>query len=86
MNKILYVGILAALFLGTMATTVQAASDKDQELIDAAGNGDLAKVKELINAGADMNLKATNGWTALRCARDNGHTEIVNLLKAAGAK
>ena len=64
-NKILSVGIAVMLFLGIMATTVQATSEKDQELIAAAGKGDIEEVKSLIKVGADVNAKKNNGYTAL---------------------
>ena len=37
-------------------------------------------VKELINAGADVNIEDERGWTALMYASDNGHIEIVKKL------
>lgn len=57
-----------------------------QDLIDAAQRGDISSVKSLLNKGADMNAKNKNGWTASMLASKNGHTEIVQLLKKAGAK
>ena len=61
------------LFLGTLTTTVQAISDKDQKLIDAAKNGDIAKVKGLIRDGADVNAKDEDGETALTRAAFEGY-------------
>jgi len=40
----------------------------------------------LLDAGADVNEKTDNGRSALLIAEEEGHTEIVELLKAAGAK
>lgn len=40
----------------------------------------------LLNKGADVNAKNNNGWTALMFAEFENHTEIVNILKQAGAK
>ena len=85
MNKKLCAGILAALLLGTLAN-VQATPEQDLQLIDAAKDGDLVKVKELIAAGADVNAKDDDGWTALMYAAEKGYTEIIEILKAAGAK
>lgn len=45
-----------------------------------------AIVKTLIDAGANVNAKDKNGRTTLMYARENGHTEIVELLKQAGAE
>jgi ankyrin repeat protein len=43
-------------------------------------------VKILIEAGADVNARDNEGRTALKIAADKGHTDLVQLLKAAGAK
>ena len=43
-------------------------------------------MKALLAAGADVNAKEKEGWTALMLAAEKGHTEIVQLLKQAGAK
>jgi ankyrin repeat protein len=40
----------------------------------------------LLRKGAKVSFKNKNGWTALKLARKEGHTEIVKLLKAHGAK
>ncbi len=39
----------------------------------------------LLKAGADVNIKAHNGLTALMIAARKGYYEIVKLLKDAGA-
>jgi ankyrin repeat protein len=51
-----------------------------------AGSGRLDIVNALIKAGADVNAKAENGETALMSAREYLKQDIVNVLKAAGAK
>lgn len=56
------------------------------ELHDSAKIGDAIKINNLLENGADVNAKAINGYTALMCAMAKGHTEVVNLLKQAGAK
>ena len=45
-----------------------------------------AVVKLLIEKGADINARDNSGRTALMIASKNGHTQIVELLKAHGAK
>lgn len=42
-------------------------------------------VRMLLQRGANVQLKAANGETALSLARKRGHTEIVDLLEQAGA-
>ncbi len=55
-------------------------------LMMAAGNNRSDLVSFLITRGADVNARAKDGKTALALAREEGHTEVVKLLKAAGAK
>jgi len=43
-------------------------------------------VELLLSKGADINAKDNNGKTVLQLAKDNGHTEIVELLRKHGAK
>jgi ankyrin repeat protein len=40
----------------------------------------------LIEAGADVNVKANEGYTAFMIASRLGNTEVVQMLKEAGAK
>ena len=42
-------------------------------------------VKLLLDAGADVSKKSNDGWMALMLAEEDGHTEVVELLKQAGA-
>jgi ankyrin repeat protein len=54
-------------------------------LLDAAGAGDLARVKSLIAAKADVNAKDEYGLTALILASMGGHLDVVRALLAAKA-
>ena len=45
----------------------------------------LAIVRMLIEAGADINKLTNNGWTPLRFAATSGHPEITKILIDAGA-
>ena len=58
------------------------------ELIDAAENGDIDFVRQLLDQGAefpDINIQNRFGSTALMEASSNGNIEIVRLLLANGA-
>jgi ankyrin repeat protein len=52
----------------------------------AAYHGYPEITKILIKAGADVNAKDQDGITALMGAAEQGHAEIVNLLKRFGAR
>jgi ankyrin repeat protein len=55
-------------------------------LILATEDGRADMVKLLIEKGADVNVKAGKKKTALAIATKKKYTEIVGLLRAAGAK
>jgi ankyrin repeat protein len=52
----------------------------------AAFRGEADKVQKLIALGADPSKAAASGWTPLKSAESEGHTAVVTLLKAAGAR
>ena len=52
----------------------------DLQLIDAVKTGQLAKVEEALNAGADVHEQDEQGWTPLNWAAGRGSLEIVSLL------
>ena len=55
-------------------------------LINAAMGGHAESVQVLLDSGTDVNAKNNDGTTALMFAEEEGHTEIVELLKKAGAR
>ncbi|HAZ43739.1 MAG TPA: hypothetical protein DDW76_10425 [Cyanobacteria bacterium UBA11369] len=61
----------------------EAVSDK---LLLAIARGSIEDVKKLINQGANVNERDNNGNSPLDIAKYKGHTEIVELLKQAGAR
>jgi len=55
-------------------------------LMSAAAGGHLDAIRALLRGGGDVNAKSRFDWTALKIAKELGHSEIVELLKAHGAK
>ena len=83
-------GMPMTLGAGQPAIQVSPATPSAQDLLnsklfDAASAGDLAKVKALIAARADVNAKNNVGDTALMMASGFGHLEVVQALLAAKA-
>lgn len=83
MPKIRAVELCLALLL--LLPWTASAQDPGDELRRAAGAGDVAKVKELLDKGTDVNAANSYGGTALAFACDRGHTEVVRLLLDRGA-
>jgi len=54
-------------------------SDATQALLEAARNGDLDRVRAMIDA--DPNRPDEDGNTALDLAREAGHAEVVGILE-----
>jgi len=57
----------------------------DSQLIDAVKTGQLVKVEEALNAGADIHQQDEQGWMPLNWAAGKGSVEIVSLLLNRGA-
>ena len=56
------------------------------EFVKCAGESDAVAVQLFLKAGMNPNAKDGNGTTALATATQAGHSDIVALLKEAGAK
>jgi len=71
----------------TPSSAVDAPSfnDLNQDLLNAAKNGDLQQLEFYIAAGADVNAKDYYNYTPLHWAAYNRSPECVRLLLAAGA-
>ena len=51
-------------------------------LMVAAGRGFFTIVEQLIGLGADVNLQASNDWTALDWAKNFERNDVIELLEA----
>jgi hypothetical protein len=57
----------------------------DSELLEAARKGDVRKVRELLDRGADVDARDKYGWTPLHLAAYRGYAEVARLLLDRGA-
>jgi ankyrin repeat protein len=57
----------------------------DSSQLALEGKYKIAVVKLLLNAGAEVNIAGTSGYTPLRLASGRGYREVVELLLSAGA-
>jgi len=56
-------------------------------LFDAASNGDVDRLKALVEAGAhDLNIADSDGWTALIMSASDGSVRCAKILVQAGAE
>ncbi|MBI4824375.1 MAG: ankyrin repeat domain-containing protein [Nitrospirae bacterium] len=78
--------LFLALLISVLFIPLSLYAGINDDLIIAAARGDIAKIKELLDKGADVNAKTNDGMTALMLAADKGHTEIVRLLENAMKK
>lgn len=68
------------------AALMQNAGANEYALREAVKNDDIFVVRQLILAGADVDAKDNDGKTALMRAEERNATDVMELLKAAGAK
>ena len=54
-------------------------------LVEAAGRGDLVRVRQLLDAGSPIEQRDSRGRTAVLAATDGAHLAVVQLLIARGA-
>src|SRR5207247_2062912 len=71
---------LAPWFVLVPPLTAAAADDPKDALWAAARKGDSQTVRQLLDAGVDVNAATPYGATALSFAADKGHVEVVKLL------
>ena len=82
---LLFNNLTLAAAIGGPGVAVVALRTIDQDLLDATRDGDGAAVVQALAAGADVNTRYNDGWTALMEAAWRGHTAIATQLLAAGA-
>ncbi len=79
-------GLWSAAFGGHTATVKllleRGAQNKESTLLSAAYMGHVDVVRLLLNNGTDVNVKNSQGKTALDLAREQGHTATANLLQS----
>ena len=73
------------MFVALLTLVPACRQDVNAELLEAAGNGQTERVRSLLDAGADVDTKNANGYTALKWAVVRGHTGTVQALLDAGA-
>jgi ankyrin repeat protein len=79
-------GVLAIAGWGERAERSSAGGPSPAEdLVEAAGAGDVATVRRLLAAGADVDAQDAGGRTAVTAAALGEHLEVARLLIAAGA-
>ncbi len=80
--------ILSILILGITLWATAGCEKKSPyvtiDLLEAAARGDLTGVKNLLDQGADINVKNKDGITALMLASADGYKDIVELLLTQG--
>ena len=55
-------------------------------LMIAAGRNDVTSTKLLLETGADFNIKATNGLSAIQYSTENGRNDVAAILIKAGVR
>ncbi|MFA5013391.1 MAG: ankyrin repeat domain-containing protein, partial [Candidatus Paceibacterota bacterium] len=78
--------IVKELIKAKAATGIKDYNEGNTALIYAATEGNAQIVKDLIKARADVNAKNYQGKTALSRAISNRNTEVIQILRNAGAK
>jgi uncharacterized protein len=76
---------LALLLATAFAPVAEVRAAESAPVADAARSGDVAKVRALLKAGADVNAAQGDGTTALHWAAMSGNTELASILLYAGA-
>ena len=73
------------LLLAIVCMPAKADSDADRALLKAAVRSSLAKIKEALAAGADINARKNHGVTSLMWVAFEGYSDVVRFLIEKGA-
>lgn len=81
-SRFMKVACLTVLIMGSalQAMDVPAGNDLNPQLIEAARNGEIEQVRQLLTENVDVNAKDAGGRTALFFAARNGSRDICELL------
>lgn len=71
---------LAVLLSAVAVVAADGGRDTDKAVWDAASDGDVARVKRLVEAGGNVNGEANSDCTPLHIASNNGHLGVVEVL------
>ena len=82
MTRVRLIGLAFAVLLAAAMST---AAPADLPLVDAVKAGDTARIRTLVDAGADVNESGPDGTTPLHWAAYGGDVEVTRLLLEAGA-
>lgn len=78
--------VLTLGLVGLMGLSGVSFAAEPNDLFHAAAEGDVARVKALLDGGMDPDTANRYGATALTFASDKGHTEVIRLLLERGAE
>lgn len=77
--------LLLLVIIPTAASAQNTKQELNDQLWEAARNGNASAVTALLDKGAEVNAKFRYGATALFKAAERGHVEVVKVLLARGA-
>jgi hypothetical protein len=77
--------LLGLIVLALLPDRHRAIQDGLGEIMVCAADGNLERLRELVEFGGDVNARSISGTTALMYAARNNHLAIVEFLLAAGA-
>lgn len=83
--KLFYLIVLVVLSVSFTCQHSFASTEADRNLLAAAKSGNIASITELLNSGANINIKDDKGETPLHLAVTGGFTSVASILLERGA-